>query len=68
MADMFDMIPTGPQTPYAQAMPDQLKSANAIDAYRRYYIMEKAYFAKWERGREKPDWFVTEEDLCLTGV
>jgi hypothetical protein len=30
--------------------------------------MEKAYFAKWERGREKPDWFVTENEKCLTGV
>jgi len=68
IGQMFDMIPNGPQTPYAQAMPDEYKSANAIDSYRRYYIMEKAYFAKWERGREKPDWFVTENEKCLTGV
>jgi hypothetical protein len=25
-------------------------------------------FDKWERGREKPDWFVTENEKCLTGV
>ena len=61
MADMFDMVPTGPQTPYAQAMPDQLKSANAIDSYRRYYISEKRYFAKWNKGRQQPTWWPYED-------
>lgn len=45
------------QTPYALAMPDEYKSSNAIDSYRRYYIMDKSRFAKWEKGREKPHWF-----------
>lgn len=58
MMRLSHLITNGPLTRFAQAMPDEYKSANAIDSYRRYYIMEKAYFAKWERGREKPDWFV----------
>jgi hypothetical protein len=69
IGQMFDMIPNGPQTPYAQAMPDEYKSANAIDSYRRYYIMDKSRFAKWEKGREAPYWWTTEEcdaTLCET--
>ena len=55
------MIPNGPQTPYAQAMPDEYKSANAIDSYRRYYIVEKRYFAKWNKGRQQPNWWPYED-------
>lgn len=56
-------------TPFALAMPDEYKSANAIDSYRRYYIMDKSRFAKWEKGREAPYWWTTEEcdaTLCET--
>ena len=58
---MAELIPNGALTPFAQAMPDEYKSANAIDAYRRYYIMEKAYFAKWDKGRAAPQWWPYEE-------
>ena len=61
MCDMMDMLPNIPQTPYALAMPDEYKSPNAIDSYRRYYIMEKARFAKWEKGRDAPYWWNKEE-------
>lgn len=39
-------------------MPDQYKQANAVEAYRAYYKYEKANqpWAKWERGRAKPEW------------
>lgn len=39
-----------------QAMPFTCKMLNSIDAYRRYYIREKASFAKWTN-REIPEWF-----------
>jgi len=49
-------IPRGKMTPFAQAMPDQYKSQNAVEAYRNYYLGEKAGFAKWTN-REIPEWF-----------
>lgn len=44
-------------TPFVQAMPDKYKHRNPVTAYRRYYKGEKARFAKWERGREPPEWW-----------
>lgn len=46
----------GELTPFVQAMPDELRGDNAVDAYRRYYVRDKARFARWTR-REKPVWF-----------
>jgi hypothetical protein len=61
MCELMDMLPNIPQTPYALAMPDEYKCSDAIDSYRRYYIMEKSRFAKWEKGRESPHWWNKEE-------
>lgn len=61
MSDMFDMIPAGPQTPYAQAMPDEYRSHDAVEAYRDYYWLEKRRFAKWEKGTPAPEWWVEAE-------
>jgi hypothetical protein len=44
------------KTKLAQAMPDQYKNNDPIVAYRNYCINEKHY-AKWEKGRAKPDWW-----------
>ena len=38
-----------------QAMPIECKSNDCVEAYRKYYIIEKAYFAKWRT--EVPNWF-----------
>jgi hypothetical protein len=46
------------KTPLAQAMPDEYKNNNPIKAYRDYCIHEKHY-AKWEKGRDKPEWWAT---------
>ena len=49
-------------TPFAQAMPDEYKSDDAIEAYRTYYMIEKTHdrsgnpMAAWTN-REKPSWF-----------
>lgn len=43
-------------TPFAQAMPDQYKNQDAVEAYRQYYIHEKSRFAKWKIGNT-PLWF-----------
>ena len=45
------------RTPIAQCMPDQYKNDDPIKAYRDYCINEKHY-AKWEKGRDKPKWWV----------
>ena len=43
-------------TPFAQAMPEELRiKDNPVQAYRNYYITKD--FASWSKGVEKPWWF-----------
>ena len=53
-------IPKGDMTPPPQCMPDQykLRSDLYVNAYRDYYKGEKEYFAKWEKGRQQPEWWI----------
>ena len=51
-------IKTCAMTPPAQAMPDEYKNDDPVKAYRDYCTHEKHY-AKWEKGRDKPEWWVT---------
>jgi hypothetical protein len=44
-------------TPFALAMPDEYKCANAVNAYRIYYNNDKASIASWKR-RGPPDWWI----------
>ena len=44
-------------TPFAQAMPENLKGTDAIEAYRRYYYTEKTGLASWKY-RKKPSWWL----------
>lgn len=46
-------------TDFVQAMPDAYKHANAIVAYRKYYINDKIRFAKWKCGNV-PKWFANK--------
>lgn len=49
--------PIGPQTTFAQAMPEEFKDINdSILAYQNYYLGPKASFAKWTN-RSTPIWF-----------
>ena len=52
-------VKSGKITPLAQCMPDQYKNDDPIKAYRDYCIHEKHY-AKWEKGRDKPNWWTKE--------
>ena len=47
-----DYITTPPQ-----CMPDEYKDDDYVTAYRKYYQGAKAYFAKWQRGVDAPDWW-----------
>jgi hypothetical protein len=54
-ANYINTIPNGQPTPFALAMPEHYKCADAVTSYRAYYMGEKASFATWKT--EKPDWF-----------
>jgi len=52
-------------TPFAQAMPDHYKvSGDAVQAYRNYYIGDKARFAKWKEPSLVPEWFNVNVAVC----
>ena len=52
--DKFECIEL---TPFAQAMPDEYKSDDPIESYKKYYKSpQKSHLAKWTK-REKPEWF-----------
>lgn len=53
-------IPHGELTAFAQAMPDEYRSADAVLAYRTYYIHAKSSFAKWRMGNV-PEWFTSQQ-------
>ena len=54
-------------THHPQCMPDEYKSTelrihnNSVRAYRRYYVNDKKDIAKWEKGRNAPDWYVNKK-------
>lgn len=45
-------------TPFAQAMPEDYKSSDAVESYRTYYLCEKRAFLSYSK-REVPPW------ICL---
>jgi len=55
MCTMWNMIPEGELTPFAQAMPDEYKDDDAVKAYQAYYHSKQ--FAKWEKGTPAPSWW-----------
>ena len=40
-----------------QCMPDEFKSDDTVQAYRRFYIHDKSSFARWVKNRPMPDWY-----------
>ena len=49
-------------TPFAQAMPEEFKRDDAVEAYRAYYMGAKSGFAKWEWPNAKtPFWWNSVE-------
>ena len=58
LVDNVPNIPDVPMTPFAQAMPDEYKSKNAVQAYRNYYLGEKQNIAVWKYS-QPPRWFVS---------
>ena len=56
-------IESGERTPFALAMPDEYKCEDAVQAYRDYYIGEKAHFCTW-KNRDVPFWFHYKEQVA----
>lgn len=52
----FDLELWKKHTQFVQCMPDQYKCENPVLAYRKYYVGEKSYFAKW-KNRLPPKWY-----------
>ena len=50
-------------TPHPQCMPDEYKCASdeSVLAYRKYYVNDKKDIAKWEKGRDAPDWYTNKK-------
>ena len=56
MNGMSWRLPNGRLPPFAQAMPDEFKQEDAVQAYRAYYHSKT--FAKWEKGTDAPYWWM----------
>lgn len=54
-------IPQGKFFEPPQCMPDKYKGPDAVGAYQRYYLGEKAYFAKWAHG-PTPEWWMEAQN------
>lgn len=50
-------LPNKGFTSPALAMPDEYKNSDPIVSYRNFYMGSKKRFAKWERSRNKPNWY-----------
>lgn len=50
-------LPDAGLTSLPQAMPEQYRGPDTVEAYRAYYIGDKARFARWDKGRPAPPWW-----------
>jgi hypothetical protein len=50
-------VPIGELTTFPQAMPEDAKTADTVQAYRNYYILYKRRFATW-KFTDTPKWWV----------
>ena len=50
-------LPSG-RTEFVQAMPDELKRPDPVEAYQIFYVERKRTFAKWNKNRSAPAWWV----------
>jgi len=59
----YDNLPDLPElgdiTPFALAMPDECKTDDPVESYRKYYMMHKQNIANWKM-REIPKWYKSD--------
>ena len=62
----YDNLPDLPElgdiTPFALAMPDECKTDDPVESYRKYYMMHKQNIANWKM-REIPKWYKKDLEL-----
>lgn len=64
----FRVLPwSGLATDPPQCMPDEYKGSDTVQAYRKYYLGDKAGFAKWSK-TSTPDWWIHVGHEPQTGV
>lgn len=55
---LHHLIPDGPLTPFPQAMPEKYRiPGSPVEAYRQYYLYDKASFARWSNC-QPPSWWL----------
>lgn len=60
-APLPEEFPQQGLTPFALAMPDEYKTDDPVESYRRYYQSEaKQKIASWKK-REQPEWYKTKQ-------
>ena len=64
ISDQLWRIPDTPMTDVALCVGEELQRgrthapiAEAVDVYREFYRIDKADFAKWEKGTSAPAWW-----------
>lgn len=59
----YDNLPDLPElgdiTPFALAMPDECKTDDPVESYRKYYMMYKQTIANWKM-RDIPNWYKSD--------
>jgi hypothetical protein len=49
-------------TPFAQAMPEEFQGPDAVEAYRKYYMKDKAHLKAYTN-REEPEWMKEQTNV-----
>jgi len=62
LAFVPDNIPSMSFTDPPQCMPNECKGDNTVLAYQKYYIIEKAKIATWNKTRSAPEWWKDSSD------
>jgi len=62
LINLPDIPEVGYMTEQPKAMPDECKTDDVVESYRRYYIMEKSSFCNW-KNREIPNWYKINLEL-----
>jgi len=63
-AKFINKVPAGPLTRFAQAMPDEYKTDDAVKSYRNYYNGAKTHLFKWTK-RETPSWIKLAQENAI---
>ncbi len=60
ITNLPDIPEIGYTTEHPKAMPDECKTDDVVESYRRYYMMEKKSFCVW-KGRSIPEWYIPNQ-------